>query len=135
MPADATNLASEFYVLSVLHRLGLEATLTLANKKSVDIVVVTGQGQAITIDVKGTAGKTGWFVNNVVNKPGHFVVFVCYLGRIDKIEVQPEVYVVPSRDVEKLQKSHPSGKKVVHLSDIRKHRAQYQNTWQKIGAK
>ena len=35
-----TNLASEFYILSVLHRLGVDATLTLGNKKSVDILVV-----------------------------------------------------------------------------------------------
>jgi len=31
-----TNLAAEFYVLSMLHRLGAEATLTLANRKAVD---------------------------------------------------------------------------------------------------
>ena len=35
-----TNLAAEFYVLSVLHRLGAEANLTLGNKKAVDIVVL-----------------------------------------------------------------------------------------------
>ena len=31
-----TNLAAEFYVLSALHRLGAEATLTLGNKKAVE---------------------------------------------------------------------------------------------------
>jgi hypothetical protein len=35
-----TNLASEFFVLSALHRLGLDAVLTLGNKKSVDIAVL-----------------------------------------------------------------------------------------------
>lgn len=35
-----TNLASEFYILSMLHRLGADAMLTLGNKKSVDITVV-----------------------------------------------------------------------------------------------
>ena len=35
-----TNLAAEFHVLSMLHRLGADATLTLGNKKGVDIVVV-----------------------------------------------------------------------------------------------
>ena len=48
-----TNLASEFYVLSMLHRVGLNATLTLGNRKSVDIVVTLRIGTAITIDVKG----------------------------------------------------------------------------------
>jgi hypothetical protein len=31
-----TNLAAEFYVLSILHRLGFDATMTLGNKKAVD---------------------------------------------------------------------------------------------------
>jgi hypothetical protein len=33
-----TNLAAEFYVLSLLHRLGADAALTLGNKKAVDII-------------------------------------------------------------------------------------------------
>ncbi len=48
-----TNLAAEFHVLSVLHRLGVDATLTLGNKKSVDIAVIKGAGRSITVDVKG----------------------------------------------------------------------------------
>ncbi|GAH30245.1 unnamed protein product, partial [marine sediment metagenome] len=51
-----TNLASEFYVLSTLHRLGLDAFLTLGNKKSVDILVASPGGLFLTIDVKGVAG-------------------------------------------------------------------------------
>jgi len=50
-----TNLASEFYALSTLHRLGADANLTLGNKKFVDIAVIRGEGDAITVDVKGLA--------------------------------------------------------------------------------
>ena len=132
MPGDATNLASEFYVLSVLHRLGANATLTLANKKSVDIVVVQDTGIAITIDVKGTSGKTGWFVDNVAKKSGHFIVFVSYLGKMRDLSILPEVYVVPSDQVIKLAVTHPSGKKVVHLPDLRKQGAQFHNAWQLV---
>ena len=46
-----TNLAAEFYVLSVLHRLGADAMLILGNKKSVDIAIVRDAGDAVTIDV------------------------------------------------------------------------------------
>jgi len=53
-----TNLASEFYVMFVLHRLGCNATITLGNKKAIDIVVTRGAGEAVTIDVKAVAGKT-----------------------------------------------------------------------------
>ena len=59
-----TNLASEFYVLSMLYRLGLDANLTLGNKKSVDIAVVLGPGHAITVDVKAVrAAATRAFAN------------------------------------------------------------------------
>ena len=54
-----TNLASEFYVLSTLHRLGADASLTLGNKKSVDIVVVRKAGDAVTVDVKGVPVTSG----------------------------------------------------------------------------
>jgi hypothetical protein len=47
-----TNLASEFYVLAALHRLGLDAVLTLGNKKSVDLAVVRDAGDSVTVDVK-----------------------------------------------------------------------------------
>ncbi len=36
-----TNLAAEFHVLSTLHRLGHEATLTLGNKKKEKLNVTT----------------------------------------------------------------------------------------------
>ena len=52
-----TNLAAEFYILSCLHRRGLTANLTLGNKKGVDIVVVREAGDAVTVEVKGVAGK------------------------------------------------------------------------------
>lgn len=47
MSSYDTNLASEFYVLAVLHRLGISATITLGNKKSVDIVIARDAGDAL----------------------------------------------------------------------------------------
>lgn len=68
-----TNLAAEFYVLSMLHRLGITANLTLGNMKSVDIVVVKDDGRTLTVDVKGLAGKTNWPVDNVKrDKKNHY---------------------------------------------------------------
>lgn len=52
-----TNLASEFHVLSMLHRLGLDAVLTLGNKKMVDVVVTNDEGDVITLNVKSIAKK------------------------------------------------------------------------------
>src|ERR1700674_3569377 len=95
-----TNLAAEFYVLSVLHRLGISATLTLGNKKSVDIVITRDAGEAITVDVKGLAGTTNWPIDNIrEGKENHFIVFVTFLGKISDPSVLPEVYIVPSKRI------------------------------------
>ncbi len=80
-----TNLASEFYVLSCLHRIGLTANLTLGNKKGVDIIVARKAGDAVTVEVKGTAKKYDWLVNNLssANPDRHFVALVSLEGRIE----------------------------------------------------
>jgi hypothetical protein len=125
-----TNLAAEFYVLSVLHRLGADATLTLGNKKSVDIAVIKSAGRTVTVDVKGLAGKTSWPVDNVKNsKAGHFLVFVCYLGKIANPEVQPEVWVVPSSSVERFTYVSPKGRRVVPLGTLRRDAPRFKNGW------
>jgi hypothetical protein len=103
-----TNLAAEYYVLSVLHRLGAEANLTLGNKKSVDVVVVRAAGDAATVDVKGLAGTTSWPVDNVkMGRPNHFLVFVCFLGKITDLSVLPEVYVMPSERLAEFMYTSP----------------------------
>jgi len=125
-----TNLAAEFFVLSTLHRLGLAATLTLGNRKSVDIVVVRDAGDALTIDVKGLAGKTGWPVDNVKDmREGHFLVFVCYLDRIADPTTQPDVFVVPSASLDPLVYHAPGGRRVIPLSKMREKGAKFRDAW------
>lgn len=125
-----TNLAAEFYVLSVLHRLGAEANLTLGNKKSVDIVVIRDAGDTATIDVKGLAGKTCWPIDNFRGpKKNHFLVFVCFLDKISDPAVLPEIYVVPSARVSKLRYTSPAGRKVINLYTIRKIGQEYKDAW------
>ncbi|MHB1528007.1 MAG: hypothetical protein ACYCXT_01035 [Acidiferrobacteraceae bacterium] len=126
-----TNLAAEFYVLSVLHRLGVDANLTLGNKKSVDIAAVRSAGRAVTIDVKGLAGTTAWPVDNLKTaKAGHFIVFVCYRGKIDDPTVLPEVWVIPSSKVAALTYHSPNGKRrVVQRSTLRAKAMRYRDQW------
>ncbi len=125
-----TNLAAEFHVLSVLHRLGVDATLTLGNKKSVDIAVIRSAGSAITIDVKGLAGTTSWPVDNVKKvKDGHFLVFVCYVGRIQDPTTQPEVWIVPSDSLEPFVYKSPKGRRVVPRSTLRRAATKFKDAW------
>lgn len=95
-----TNMASEFYVLSTLHRIGKIALLTLGNKKAVDILVEM-DGKVLTIDVKGIKDKNSSFpIDNLdLNLKNHFVVFVSYLGHITDPLVVPEVHIVPTNQL------------------------------------
>jgi hypothetical protein len=128
-----TNLASEFFVLSTLHRLGLDAMLTLGNKKSVDIAVVRDEGDSVTVDVKGLAGKTGWPVDNVKQpKSKHFLVFVCYAGKIKAVNSSPEVWVVPSTKLAPLIYHAPGGRKVVPRSNLLAHGTEFRESWHLI---
>ena len=126
-----TNLAAEFYVLSMLHRLGIDASLTLGNKKSVDIVIVRDSGDVATVDVKGLAGRTSWPVDNVKKtSKEHFLVFVSFLGQIADHTVVPEVYVVPSNQLAPHVYHAPGGtRKVLNLHHMRKSGAKYRDAW------
>lgn len=125
-----TNLAAEFYVLSVLHRLGVDANLTLGNKKSVDIAAVRAAGDAITIDVKGLAGTTSWPVDNLKPpKRGHFIVFVCFAGRIAEPQAVPETWVVPSKRVRALTYHAPGGRRVVTRAKLNAKGSRYRDAW------
>jgi hypothetical protein len=132
MSSYDTNLAAEFYVLSVLHRLGMSATLTLGNKKSVDIVVARDAGDAVTIDVKGLAGTTNWPVDNLKEgRKKHFIAFVTFLGKISDPSVLPEVYIVPSEDVSSLIYQNPAGnRRVIPLGRARKSWMKYKDAWE-----
>lgn len=107
-----TNLASEFHVLSILHRLGFTAYLTLGNKKSVDITVVRDVGDSLTIDVKGVAKKTDWLLSKPSRRPraGHFTVLVGYNGSIDDVGTLPDAWVLPDREYLALIKTAKTGK-------------------------
>ncbi len=125
-----TNLAAEFYVLSMLHRFGAEANLTLGNKKSVDIVIVHDAGDTVTVDVKGLAGKTSWPVDNFHPRLRHFLVLVSFLGKINDPDAVPEVYVVPSDDVKSVIYRNPARtRKVIQLSTIRTQKWRFRSAW------
>ena len=58
MGNEITGIASEFYVLSMLLRKGADATLTLGNKKNIDIIFCI----FFDFGYKGTA----FFLNNKI---------------------------------------------------------------------
>jgi hypothetical protein len=125
-----TNLASEFHVLSILHRLGAEAMMTLGNKKSVDIVVVRKKGEAVTVDVKGVARKYDWPADNIrpTRRNRHFVVLVSFESKISKPAVPPSVWVVPYESLKDFTKQY-KGRKNILRARILKSGKRYKNAW------
>lgn len=130
-----TGMAAEFHILSCLHRLGLNANLTLGNKKAVDIVVALPDRRTATIDVKGLAGTTGFPVDNVgPPSPRHFLAFVSYRDLIGDLREAPEVYIVPSADFPSLLYQAPGGRKLVRLSSLRESWHLYEHAWHLLAA-
>jgi hypothetical protein len=130
-----TNLASEFFVLSTLHRLGAEASLTLGNKKSVDIFVARGR-RTLTVDVKGVAGPYDWPADNVPREPrrSHYIVLVTYNGHIRKPEIPPSVWVLPQPQVGKFVRQY-RGRRNVSRSAMRRDGARYKDAWWRIAGR
>lgn len=119
-----TGVASEYFVLSQLYRLGFEAYITIGNKKSVDIRVVQGD-VTLTIDVKAVQGYSSLIVNNVASRHNHYIIFLIYNNKFEDLLVMPELYVVPSEHVKSITKSFGDQHRVFKGSlDI------YKNNWQ-----
>lgn len=130
-----TNLASEFYVLSCLHRIGLTANLTLGNKKGVDVVVVRDAGDAVTVEVKGLAKRNSWPANNLVTtKPDqHFVALVSFEGHIDDSHMpSPRVWIIPFPDIERFMQRYPGGRIDVSRTKLDSGGGRFENAWHLI---
>lgn len=131
-----TNLAAEFHVLSCPHRIGLTANLTLGNKKGVDIIVAREAGDAVTIEVKGTAKKYDWVVNNLISKipDRHFIVLVSFENRIaDPTMPAPRAWVVPFPEIDPFRRTYAREMKTVSRSAMLRDGGRYENAWELIG--
>lgn len=129
-----TNLASEFYVMAALYRKGADAALSLGNKKAVDITVIRDKGEALTIDVKGVAGKHDWPADNIDKelRPRHFVVFVSFNGKFDDPKVPPSIWIVPHADVEQFRSRFPGGRVNVSRAKLTANGGQYEGNWEPL---
>ncbi len=119
-----TGMAAEFYVLSQLFRMGLEAYLSQGNKKSIDIRVVHSDQRTISIDVKAVRSYSSLVVNNVSASDNHFLAFVIYNNKFEDLATVPEVFIVPSADVAGITKHFKEERRVMK-GDLSK----YKDNW------
>ena len=125
-----TNLAAEFYVLSMLHRRGAEASLTLGNKKSVDIAVVRGAGRTVTIDVKGVAKRCDWPADNVrlPEHNRHFLALVCFEGKIRESAATPSVWIVPAQKIARFLRKYRT-RTVISRAAVEAEGTRFREAW------
>lgn len=124
-----TGVAAEYFVLSQIYRLGLEAYISQGNKKTIDIRVIQENGNPISVDVKAVRGYSSLVVNNVKVKENHYIVFVIYNNKFENVLTLPEIYIVPSIDVPSITRHFKKEKRVMK-GDIEK----YQNNWNALRA-
>jgi len=125
-----TNLAAEFWVLSALYRIGVDAHLTLGNKKAVDIVIIRESDIAFTIDVKGVVGPYDWPADNikVLDKPGHIYALVCFENKISDPSTNPSVWIIPSIKLKDYLIKYKT-RIVISRALVKKNATVFQNAW------
>lgn len=128
--AQAKHLdwAAKFFVVSVLHRMGVEATVTVSQSDNVDVTVVQESGRVLTVDVKTLSGTKEWTVAPFRARDHHYLVFVWYPPN-GKPSTQPTAYVVASKRLLRLL----TRKRVHSLSlDILARELSAQDAWQEL---
>lgn len=127
-----TNLAAEFYVLSMLHRLGADAALTLGNKKAVDIIV-TCESMTITIDVKGLEGRYDWPADNIHVLEGsqHFYVLISFEGKITDPLSLPSAWIIPAKELAQFIRKYKT-RTVISRADVKAKGGSFLHAWSKI---
>lgn len=124
-----TAVAAEYFVLSQIYRLGLEAYISQGNKKAIDIRVIQDNGNPISVDVKAVRGYSSLVVNNVKTHANHFIAFVIYNNKFENLLTQPEVYIVPSLKVPSITQHFKEERRVLKGS-----LDNYLNNWSALRA-
>ena len=118
------------YIENEIHR--IEMNRCWRYKKSVDILIGK-DSKIITIDVKGLLDTSLFPLDNWNKKDkSHYLVFVTYKKKISDVSVLPEVYVVPSLDIEKndLLYRNPKGtRQGVQYSKLKQFKDKYESRW------
>lgn len=100
--AHNTGVASEYYILSKLYRMELEAYISSGNMKAVDIRVIREDGTPISIDVKSVRAYSSVVVNNVTKREDHFLVICIYNNKFNDIDIEPDIFILPTMELDSI---------------------------------
>ena len=117
--SHATGMAGEFFVMERLFRMGYEAALTLGNTKRVDILVYDMDGQRqkkISVKtVRDGGGKWGVGHDDLSGEKDLVFVFLLYAD-FDDPTTNPDVWVMPAKDVETRKRGWLDGASAIYYS-------------------
>jgi hypothetical protein len=99
----------------------------MGNRKKTDIRVIDPVSlKASSVDVKAVKGYSSLIVNNVKASSDHFIVFVVFNERLSDPSYMPDIFVVPSLEVESITSHYKEEKRVMKSKlDIYKNRWDY----------
>ncbi len=126
--AKHLELASKFYVLSVLHRLGVDATLTSSPADNADITVIYESGDVLTVEIKTITGPMEWRVAEFLTRANHFLAFVWY-PESKEPSVSPTVFIVASEQLRTFLTEHEGASLSLARLD---EEVQARNAWQRL---
>jgi hypothetical protein len=87
--------AGEYYVASILSRLGYDVGITIGRAKVFDMIAVGPSGKSINIQVKSTLSYNDWLVARGFDSGSNSVVALVRLGK-DPSQ-KPELYFLPGK--------------------------------------
>lgn len=95
MPVPDSNqkaIAGEYYVSSLLSRMGYAVALTIGNAKTIDMMASSQAAKSVNFQVKTTAKGYDWLVRGRFPDRSNLLVALVRLG--PSLVHRPEVYVL-----------------------------------------
>lgn len=95
MPTPDSNqkaLAGEYYISSLLSRMGYAVALTIGNAKTIDLMASSNNAEAVNFQVKTTATGYDWLVRGRFIERRNLLIALVRLG--EACDRRPEVYVL-----------------------------------------
>jgi hypothetical protein len=128
-----THLAGKYYVLSALHRIGIDAHLTPGKEKACDIVAIRKDQTLVTVEVKAFADSYDWRADilDTVSPGSHNLAIVCFDGNIKDTTKSPTVWIVPFAYMDTFIRVS-NGTKNVSLAAVLKFGNAYRSAWNYI---
>ena len=129
----STGMAGEFCAMEKLFRLGYEASLTMGNAKSIDILTKSPSGRLYEVSVKAIQGGGKWGIGKEdVSKRKNLVYVLLHYKKFSSIETQPEIWVIPAAAAQKVKRPWLNNSFAIYCSN-KEHRAiieKYRDAWE-----